>query len=290
MEVGTPGHKSVMSDARELLLQNLPALQQIIRSVCRRRGMNPDETEEFAAVVRLRLVEHDYAVIRAYQVRSSFNTYIAAVVTRMLIDYQRHEWGKWRPSAGAEKLGDIAVELERLLHRDGKTLDEAWSTMSPRHPELTRVQLGELAEQLTPRNRRQFVALDEVSNMAASEEGDAAERSDTAARISQVVANFISGLPRHEQLILKLRFDSEMSVTQIAGALREDYQKLWRGLQKLFRDLRHHLESAGIAAGDVEKIVGSDVLLDFRLKNCGPVPSPEQEESSVAARQEDMSS
>jgi hypothetical protein len=74
-----------MSDLSDFFLQNLTLIEQTISSVCRRKGMNADEIEEFAAVVKLRLIEDDYAVIAAFQRRSSFGTYIAAVVARLFI-------------------------------------------------------------------------------------------------------------------------------------------------------------------------------------------------------------
>ena len=36
--------------------------------------MRPDEAEEFAASVRLRIVESNYAVLKKFQGRSSFQT------------------------------------------------------------------------------------------------------------------------------------------------------------------------------------------------------------------------
>jgi RNA polymerase sigma factor (sigma-70 family) len=277
-----------MAEPSELLLQNLTALQQVITATCRHKGMRPDDIEEFSGVVRLRLVENDYAVIRAYQGRSSFKTFLASVVTRMLIDHQRHEWGKWRGSAGAERLGEVAVELERLLHRDGHPLEEALAVVCAHHPELTRVQLIELSAQLAPRNRRTVVTLEEAGDIPFHE-ADRIENADTAARISQIVVAFIAALPRAEQLVFKLRFDSAMSVTEISRSLHLQYGPLWRGLQKRFQELRQRLERAGIGNADIEKLVGSEALLDFQLKNCAPRPS-EDDESSVAARQEDMSS
>ena len=35
------------------------------------------------------------------------------------------EWGKWRPSAVAKRLGPTAVLLDRLLTRDGRPFDDA---------------------------------------------------------------------------------------------------------------------------------------------------------------------
>src|SRR5689334_6294840 len=137
----------LMSEPSELLLQNLAMIQQIILTVCRRNGLDPDETDEFAGVVRLRLVEDDYAVLRAFRGRSTLKTYLTAVIMRLLLDHRRQEWGKWRNTALAERLGDAAMELERLLHRDERPLEEALSIAGSRHPELTRADLVELAEQ-----------------------------------------------------------------------------------------------------------------------------------------------
>src|SRR4051812_37289991 len=111
-----------MSELRDFLLEQLSEIEQIVASICRRRGMDANATEEFTAVVRLKLVEDDYAVIRAYQKRSTFPVYIAAVVRRLLLDHHNREWGKWRTSAEAERLGSLAVALERILYRDHRSI------------------------------------------------------------------------------------------------------------------------------------------------------------------------
>src|SRR5215212_4818774 len=115
-----------MPEASELFERNLPLIEQVIAMVCRRSGMTADDIEEFAQIAKLRLLENDYAAIRAFQGRSSFSTYIASVVMRILLDHRNHEWGKWRRSAEAERLGALAVDLERLLYRDGRTVEEAF--------------------------------------------------------------------------------------------------------------------------------------------------------------------
>lgn len=278
-----------MSEPSEILLQNLSAIQQIVTAVCRGKGMDAQEIEEFAAVVRLRLVENDYAIVRAFRGRSSFRTYMTSVVARLLIDYRRQEWGKWRDSAAAERLGAAGVDLERLLQRDGRAAEEAVAIVMARHPALTRAELLELAAKIAPRTRRKMVPLEDASHVSIEDSSARAQQAQTAARISHVVRAYIAGLAPDDQLVLKLRFDSDMSVTQIAQSLKRDYQRLWRHLQKLYGDLRQHLQREGIGRVDVENLVGSDVLLDFQLKNCDRRPS-EEEESSVAARQEDMSS
>ncbi len=78
-------------DPNELFLENLSLIERLISSVCRREGMGNREIEEFAAAVKLRLLENNCAVIRAFQGRTSFATYILAVIARALLDLRDSE-------------------------------------------------------------------------------------------------------------------------------------------------------------------------------------------------------
>lgn len=275
-----------MSEPRDILVQHLAAIEQIIGSICRRKGMDPGDIDEFAAEVKYRLVENDYAIIRAFRERSSFNTYIAAVIRNLLRDYWIRERGKWHDSAETQRLGDLAVELARLIQRDGRTIDEALAILTPKHPGTTRAGLEELAGRLPPYIPRKRVDLEQAGELK-SPEGDAALRNDTAIRISRLVNTFIAQLPAEDRLIFRLRFESEMSVAQVARALHIEQQLLYRRLYKHFRDLREDLERAGLSKADVENLIGTDSnFLEFHFKNGGVRPSPE-DENAVAARQEE---
>src|SRR5215212_3086060 len=119
--------------ADELLTSNLPLIERAIAFACRRNQLSPEDAEEFGSVVKLRLVENDYAVLRAHEGRSSMATFIGIVVQRMLLDFRIHAWGKWHASAEAKRLGDVALELEQLMHRDGRTLGEAFTILAAKH-------------------------------------------------------------------------------------------------------------------------------------------------------------
>ncbi len=279
-----------MSGPRELLLANLPLIEQIVASICRRKGMNPDEIEEFAAVFKLRLVDNDYAVIRAFGERSSFATYIAAVASKALLDHRNHLWGKWRASAEAERLGELAMEVERMLYRDDRPCDEAFMVLTAEHPSMTRQEFDSIVVKLPTRVKRRRVELDEAILDPEQPDVTGLELADAVSTISRVVCAFIDALPEEDQLILRLRFDSEMNVSQIARALRLDQQLLYRRLYRHYAVLRGALERAGVRAADVADIVGKETeLLDFHLKSRGSRPSDE-DESTVASRQEDRPS
>lgn len=279
-----------MVEPRDFLLENLSLIQQVVSTVCRRRGMDREETEEFAAEVRLRLVRDDYAVIRRFAGRSTFKTYMTSVVTRLLLDYRNHLWGKWHASSEAVRLGDMAVEIEQLLHRDDHSADEVLVLLAPKYPELTTAEIERIAARLPPRTRRKRVEIEEARFVTVAENGHAgsAERSETATRVSHIVNTYIDTLPEDEQLVLKLRFDSDMTVAQIARALHGDQQKLYRCLYKHFQELHNALSRAGVSAEEVAELIGTDTTqLDFRFKTRAPRPSVD-EESSVAGQPKEM--
>jgi RNA polymerase sigma factor (sigma-70 family) len=276
-----------MSDPSEIFLRNLSLIERVILSICRHGGLSPDETEEFAADVKLRLIEHDYAIIRAFKGRSSFATYMGSVIGRMLLDHRNRQWGKWRQSAEAKHLGDVAMKLERLLYRERHTVDEAFAELERTCPGITRHEVEDLAARVPQRARRIYVKLDESLPVAATHEAEV-QREDLARRVSKVISALIETLPDEDQHLLRLRFDCEMAVPQIARSLRADTQVLYRRLYAIFQLLREKLERSGIAAADVADLIGKDVeFLDFHLKSRGVRPSEVAGRSTVAGREEE---
>ena len=281
---GDDGRHPPMSEPKEFLVENLPLVRQITAAICRRRGMAPDDIEDFICEVQLRLVSDNYAVIRSFRGWSSFATYLAAVVTRQLLDYRNRNWGKWHPSAEAERLGELALAVERALYRVHLTVDEALADLCVSYPDLTRNTLEDLRAKLPRRVRRKTVELDEAAAVASSAADVDPAQAESATQISSVVTSFLDRLPKDDQLILKLRFDSDMTVVEISRALHIEQPILYRRLYKLFHALRAELERAGVSAHDVATLIGVDTaFLDFGLKNRDAGPSEES-----AGRQEEL--
>jgi RNA polymerase sigma factor (sigma-70 family) len=260
-------------DARTLLEKNLEIIERLIKFTARRNHLDESEAEDFASTVKLKFIENDYAVIRKFQGRSSFSTYITMVVTNMLHDHRIHEWGKWHASAEAKRLGELAVDLEQLLHRDGRSIDEALPILRGRYPEATPERLKEIAERLPQRRaRRHMVDLSEAEGVAVEESTDegamARERQTTLQRLSCAMREILANLGDNDRLLLQLRFDSRMTVAQIARALQIEPKLLYRRMEKLLRDLRAELERAGIDPRDVADLIGREgAELDFALGN-----------------------
>lgn len=274
-----------MANPSDTFLDQLPVIEQIIRAVCRGRRMDASEIEEFAAFVKLRFIENDYAIIRKFKGRSAFGTFITTVISRLLNDYRDREWGgKWRNSAEARRMGPIAEELERLVVRDMRSLDEAFVELAPKSPGITRVELAEMALRFPTRHRAKISRLEDGAPVSAvGDQGPDAGKAEMLATISSVISELIAGLPEEDRLIFKLRFEDDMPVPRIALSLRLDMQSVYRRLRKHFRDLREALEKAGISKEDVDGLTGQDgALLDFHLKSEDERPSNEDEDPDGA--------
>jgi RNA polymerase sigma factor for flagellar operon FliA len=278
-------------DARKLLVENLDLIERVIRFTSRRQRLDESEAEEFASIVKLKLVENDYAIVRKFAGRSQFATFITTVVQRMLLDYRIHQWGKWHASAEAKRLGDLAVELELLLHRDGRTIDDALPLLQDRHPEATREGLEHLAARLPERRaRRRMVDLSEAESVAVEAETEEhilnAERQRTCLRLSSAMRKVIARLAENDRLLLQLRFECRLTVAQIARSMHVEQKLLYRRIEKLMRDLRAELERAGIDPSAAADLIGREgTQLDFALGS--PVMRPSNgSEGSVAAQGE----
>lgn len=248
---------------------------------CRRYGLTPDDAEEFAAIVNLKLVENDYAILNKFERRSSFATFISVVVQRMALDYRIHIWGKWRTSAEAKRLGPLALQLDRLLHRDHRTIDEAVVLLKGHHDGVTREALQSLADRLPAHPPRlRAVELDEshpvaISNADVAEDRSMArDRGRTSERLSAVMSAIIGKMPDDARLILQLRFEGGVAVSQIARMLKIDQKMLYRRLEQQMRHLREEVERAGLDSGEILDLVGrDDTPLHFDLGNRKPGPS-----------------
>lgn len=270
--------------AEQTYLQHLRTIERIAASVGRRSHLNGDECAEFTQEVRVRLLENDYAVIRKFEGRSSFSTYLTTVIQRLFHQWRVEQWGKWRPSAEAKRLGDKAITLERLLTRDGFTLGEAVKILTtPGGSQYTVAEIEAIYIRLPLRNPRPILVSDELLPDAASVAAEADDRIETRdqERTARHAATTMDGLLEHmdaeDRLILQLRFWDALKVPEIARTLHIEQKKLYKRLDKLFLTLRRGLENAGLSKRDVGTLLSrgdQDIHLDVLPKGEKPGPGP----------------
>jgi RNA polymerase sigma factor (sigma-70 family) len=253
------------ADYRNWLVENLPLVRQVVLAVCQRYRLAADDQAELTSAVSLKLVDDDYAVLRQFKGRSSVRTFLFIVARRVLLDWRDGQWGKWRPSMGARRLGPSAVLLEQLTVRDGLTVDEAIATLGNRRgPIPSNADLRELHAKLPARAPRRkplegLAPLEELVPCAGDRPDAVLERQDLArqaARVQQVLRGVLVSLDRDERTLLRRRFSHGESVADIARASGVDPKAMYRRFELLLRRIRQALESEALNRSDVRPLVG----------------------------------
>lgn len=261
----------------ELYLQNLAAIERIAAFVARRNHLGPDETAEFTQEVRVRLLEDDYAVIRKFEGRSAFTTYLTTVITHLFHQYRVEMWGKWRPSAEAKRLGDKAITLERLITRDGFTLDEAVKVLTtPGGSQYTIAELEAIYLRLPSRSPRPMVVSGDIAPDAISVDPDAydqvelAERAGSARMAATTIDGVLQSMEPQDRLLLQMRFWHALKVPDIARRLHLDQKKLYKRLDRLFGTMRSALEGVGLGKEELGRLLSrgdQEIHFDLLQKN-----------------------
>jgi len=237
-----------MNPPEQLFLTNLSTIESLVQMAARQQRMTWAEAEEFASIVRLRLIENDYAILRKFRGGSSLRTYLTVVIARQALDYRDACWGRWRPSRAARRLGRTAVMLERLIVRDGLTLDDAWRTL-PGPSELAHAEhLRGFASGLQRRLRRHYVSIDDLEECCAGTTDPEVDNVMRDPRVSEALAGALRTLPAADSRLLQLRFSEGLSISSIARREGVDQAFLYRRVATLLRRLRRDLEARGIEA------------------------------------------
>ncbi|OFW40595.1 MAG: hypothetical protein A3J29_05950 [Acidobacteria bacterium RIFCSPLOWO2_12_FULL_67_14b] len=248
-------------DYQRLLLDHLQLVDQIVRTTGRRRHLAPSELDDFASFVRLHLIEQDYAILRKFQQRSSLWTYLAAVIERLSLDYCAEKWGRWRPSAAAERQGVPGVLLERMVARDGHTLEEAIGIIATNHTlGVSRADLLKIWEQLPARVRMAEVGEEAAAAMPSPETSEQniedAELRENIGRLERALQAALAQCSAQERVLLALRFDQELSMVQIAKLTGASVPTLHRRLDKAVQQLRLSLAGSGLDRREIVSLIG----------------------------------
>jgi RNA polymerase sigma factor for flagellar operon FliA len=245
----------------QMFLSELALIERVIAWVCARRFLRRLDAEDFASTVKLRLIEDDYAVLGRFEGRSALRTYLTAVVNRFYLDFQTQRFGKWRPSAEAQRLGPVALRLEALLYRDRLTFDEACGVLQTDFRVAEgREALDELRARLPLRADSRPVPDGDHDHSAAAD-GDSlvekAERQVLAERTFLALRRALAALPARDRIMLRLHVESGLSLADVARALGEEQKPLYRRRDSLLQKLRSDLEAEGVRCADAQELLST---------------------------------
>ena len=254
MRAGAAASPTTMAetDFERLFVDHLPLIDRIIAATCRRNRLTKEESEDFASSVKIKLIDKDYEVLRAWCGKSSLPGYLLTVIQRAYCDHRNHLWGKWRPSAEARRLGPLAMKLDMLLHRDLMTLDEACAMAAPED----RDEMRRLAPLLPPRTKRRWEDVEQIEDLPTDEDSPETlllerERCEAAAGMERVLHEALGTLSADDRLLVEMRFEHGVKLAGMARAYGIDGRQLYRRWELLAKKLRKVLESNGYDAAQV---------------------------------------
>ena len=235
-----------------LYIANLDLIERVTKFVCRRHYLAPAEAEEFGSDVLFNLLENDYAILNAFEGRSSLRAFLSTVIQRQFLDRRNHLWGKWRPCALAKRLGPVAILLDRLTSRDGHSFGVAYEIMTTNHGVTdTRAELEAMFVRFPIREGHTPVNEEVLVNVAADVRNPEQlvvdrEAEEKARQVSKVLRDILARLDVQDHLMLKMRYKDGRTVTAIALTLGLEQKPLFRRFDRLEGDLKVALEAEGI--------------------------------------------
>ncbi|HXH38717.1 MAG TPA: sigma-70 family RNA polymerase sigma factor [Thermoanaerobaculia bacterium] len=250
-----------MNPGEELFRSNLALIDRVIRRVCARGRLYGADAEDFASEIRLALMANEYAILRSWEERSSLATFLTIAIQRLFINSRVRESGKWHPSSEALRMGAAAVELERIVRREGRSLEEALPIVQAIDASLTRDQVAAMAGRLPERAPRARAADVDPDMLAGGESADRRAVESEARRVSDlasdVVRRTMASMPLQDRMILRSRFGKGMTVADVARMMQIEQRPLYRRIEASLGTLRKALTEAGADAATIAELIGS---------------------------------
>jgi RNA polymerase sigma factor for flagellar operon FliA len=246
---------------RSLYDEHRALIDEVAYGTARYHHLSPDAAGDFASFVWQRLLEAD--TLTRFAGRCSIRTFLTVVIRNLFRDFRNHQWGKWRHSAAARRLGPTALRLEALTVRDGFTFEEALQMITADGRDVvSRPALEDIGRQLPVRVRPRLVSDEALSDLASpsASADDAVERERQAGRAREVraaLSSALGSLPPQDALILRLIFEDGFTVAQVAAAMHLEQKPLYRRRDQLLRTLRSRLQAAGVTASEARDLIGS---------------------------------
>lgn len=241
----------------QLLEEQRPHVERVIHDLARRHYLASTEIEEFRDAVERAFERNDHELLRAFDGRSTWATYLSTVVTRQFVLFQAAMWGQWRPTAAAMRLGPAAMLLEELVVRDRFSLNDAVDWMRTTHRvDLPRHRLLQLAEQLGMPG----AAGNRHAAPCAPEHAPSPE-------LRNALRDALALVTPDDRLLLELKFRDRQPLTRIAAMLKIDARPLQRRIDTAKNVIGKSLLTQGIDPDAVEALLRSaDVQADGRYQ------------------------
>lgn len=245
----------------DLYTKHADVIEAALSYACRLHRLTTDACEEFASWARLKIIDNDYAVLRKFEGRSSMRTFLITVAQRLYLDWRNAEWGKWRPTTDARRLGTLGIELERLIIRDRSSFGEAADLLVARGLAESREACAEAWAKLPQRPQRSFDSESVLETLTGHDEADALvadrERAARARAASAALAQALSSLSPADQVIFRLRYHDGFTVARIAKLSGEEPKALYRRFDRLAAEMKAAMLQTGVPLDDIAELLAN---------------------------------
>lgn len=241
------------------------AIEAVLGFIRRRHRLSADAGDEFSSWARLRLLEDDCAILAKFQGLSNFKTFIVSVIGHLFQDWRNQQWGKWRPTAEARRLGPVAIELERLILRDRIEFEQAAQLLLSKGVAETIAQCDALWSRLKRHAGREFVNVDDVTNLVVTPPPDPIdqdERRRLAIKVLGAMQQALAQLPPADNLIFRLRYWDKVTVARIAAMQGTEQKPLYRRFEQILGQLRKSMLAEGVTEVEIRELL-ADMGVDW---------------------------
>jgi len=182
-----------------------------------------------------------------------FSTWLRVVARRLWLDWRRRQFGRPRLFRSISRLPDLDRQVFRCAREKGLSAEETFRRLLTAFPALTVEQVKDTLERieqsLTPRQWRLLDARPPVVESLEEERiADPAPDPEALAERRQqreAVLRVVARLPAEDRLVVRLRFEQELTLAQMARILGlRDAQSADRRIRVILDRLRRQLDVA----------------------------------------------
>ena len=204
---------------------------------------------------------------------ASFPTWLRAVVRNLCLDWRRQRFGRPRIFRSIARLPEVDQEVFRCIYFRKLSENETFHTVKALYPALDReglaASLVRIRRSLSPHQSWLLVSrnpyMESLSRTADTSSTDDRERelpdpdpdpeSEAARReFLDSLRRAMQNLPARDRLLLRLRFEQELSLEEIAELMQlGSPSKAQRTLQQALARTRDELQVQGIASVSVKE-------------------------------------
>jgi len=240
--------------------------------VVRHLEHEPDHVSDCYLFICERLCRDRFRRLRRFRPNgpAQFSTWLSAVVRNLCMDWHRREFGRHRVFRVIGQLSSLDQEVFRQVYERGLLQDDTLLILGPRFRGLSSQQIAESVERiqvrLTPRQRWLLAVrhMKPTGNRGNNEEAtpmpdpsdpqpDPEQRAVAEERI-EALRRGLDRLPSRERLLLRLCFEQELTLEEVARVLGlQDAQGADRQIKQALEHLRKEIERGGGQTGGKSK-------------------------------------